>query len=682
MHRERTSPSAFAVALLAALGLGAACTSTPASRAEPLAAESTRAAITVSAELPVDTPTPATAAQSRPLAAYSGTTYLVAWLDARAGVAGRQDLYVTRLSSAGAPLGAGAVVATSVGQIGVASDGADFLLAWTEGASLRAARVSGATGAVLDSPALTLTTTMVGVVYERQSKEHPVAVAFDGTSYVLAWTDRRYAAVGGWDIFAARVSPAGALLDPAGILVSSEPTSQLEPSAASRPGETLLTWLDERNEFFEGTDVYGARVSSAGTVLDPGGLVVARAPGRQRYASTAWNGATWTVTFSDTRRTFFNDEDIYMARLSSAGALLTPQGSKVAQSLAGGAGSSAVLAAGDGETELAVWRQAGSPSRIFGAWLDVKTGRVLDPDGVSLVSEPGDARDPSLAPGPSPGKTALFYARYVSEVGGQRVMARFVEPGAASGAACSEALACRSRHCRDGVCCEEPCDGLCRRCGADGKCVAVTSAPDDDTCAGAVRCDATGACAKVDGATCSSPAECASGFCADGFCCNAPCDGACDTCAATPGTCSLVPAGELGLPSCSPLRCSGREAACPARCATDEACADGFGCDRPTGACVGGSVCSDDHTSRSSDGEKTDCRPYQCRAGACLSSCAGVTDCAFPAACTEEARCIAPASAAGAADCAFAPARRGRGAAPLLAVAALALLMTRKGRRA
>lgn len=43
---------------------------------------------------------------------------------------------------------------------------------------------------------------------------------------------------------------------------------------------------------------------------------------------------------------------------------------------------------------------------------------------------------------------------------------------------------------------------------------------------------------------------------------------------------------------------------------------------------------------RGSDGSKFDCTPYTCQAGQCLKTCASVDDCAPPAVCNQEGKCV------------------------------------------
>src|SRR5215203_3118143 len=93
------------------------------------------------------------------------------------------------------------------------------------------------------------------------------ALAFDGTKYLVAWHDRR----SGNDIYGARVSLAGAVLDPGGIPISTAPNPKGRPALAFDGTNYLVAWEDGR---LGPVHIYAARVSSAGAVLDSGGIAI------------------------------------------------------------------------------------------------------------------------------------------------------------------------------------------------------------------------------------------------------------------------------------------------------------------------------------------------------------------------------------------------------------------------
>src|SRR4029434_11014303 len=85
----------------------------------------------------------------------------------------------------------------------------------------------------------------------------------------------------------------------------------------------------------------------------------------------------------------------------------------------------------------------------------------------------------------------------------------------------------------------------------------VTSAD----CASAYYCNTLNQCVakKANGNTCGAAAECQSGFCVDGYCCNSACGGGCNACnlSGAEGTCTVMPSGSFGSPSCAPYVCDG-----------------------------------------------------------------------------------------------------------------------------
>ena len=63
----------------------------------------------------------------------------------------------------------------------------------------------------------------------------------------------------------------------------------------------------------------------------------------------------------------------------------------------------------------------------------------------------------------------------------------------ANGELCAAGNECASTFCKDGVCCNNACDGQCRTCEA-GTCVNVTRKPDPPECYGSMTCNAAAKC--------------------------------------------------------------------------------------------------------------------------------------------------------------------------------------------
>jgi hypothetical protein len=249
------------------------------------------------------------------------------------------------------------------------------------------------------------------------------------------------------------------------------------------------------------------------------------------------------------------------------------------------------------------------------------------------------------------------------------------------GSECSSDGQCHSGYCIEGVCCDSACDSGCQSClaahkasGEDGECGAVEEGSDPhDACAAASCasessaipesfCDGAGACidpAEVpcaaneqcvagacialcssdqdctnggtcttegicvlpNGATCAADGECGSGFCIDDYCCNAACQGNCESCAA---------AGSQGVCTNVTTARNADDKACKkatAPCKRDDDCADGSRC-FDDGTCAPGPTCSADRTHAIAENQElTECTPFECEDGACLSTCHDSSDC-------------------------------------------------------
>lgn len=95
-------------------------------------------------------------------------------------------------------------------------------------------------------------------------------MAFDGANFLVVWQDFRSGKQ--YDVYAARVSPKGKVLDPGGFPVAAGACNQGRPGVAFAGGRYLVVWMDARRYPVYG--VFAARVTPAGEVLDPQGIAL------------------------------------------------------------------------------------------------------------------------------------------------------------------------------------------------------------------------------------------------------------------------------------------------------------------------------------------------------------------------------------------------------------------------
>ncbi|MEO0228171.1 MAG: T9SS type A sorting domain-containing protein, partial [candidate division WOR-3 bacterium] len=249
-----------------------------------------------------------------PSVAFGGTNYLVVWQDYRNNP-DTSDIYGARVSPNGVVLDPqGIPISTAAdSQLypSVAFDGTNYLVVWQDYRSgtgysdIYGARVSPS-GTVLDTAGIPIST----AAYDQWSP----SVAFDGTNYLVVWQDRRSSSY--YDIYGARVSQSGTVLDTAGIPISTAANWQWFPSVAFGGTNYLVVWSDSRSGSW---DIYGARVSPSGTVLDPNGIPISTADYGQYYPSVAFDGTNYLVVWQDYRSGYY---DIYGARVSPSGLVI------------------------------------------------------------------------------------------------------------------------------------------------------------------------------------------------------------------------------------------------------------------------------------------------------------------------------------------------------------------------
>jgi len=351
------------------------------------------AALSTPSFLPGDTVIgPAAGLQEQPSVAAGGAGSLVVWADARTsliplaafsggpflspGGGTMRDIYAARLDQAGNLIDATPIVVNAAGLNQgfpkVAWNGQNWLVVWMGQAGLAccpsvniyAARVSPA-GEVLDDPPIVVDTddTTAGLYWP--------TVASDGALWAVAWRDLDVAS-GIFTIDGARITPGGTVFDVGGKHLRHDTVNSypIGPQLAYSAGQYMLvwnegsdrvmgqrlstgldplggtfqlnamagsigrnprlatdgvnffaTWFEDR--FYGFAQLYGARVSGAGVVLDPAGIALTPAAGYTQFTPTVtWDGAQWIVAYN-LQSVGLND-DLYATRVSSTGALLGP----------------------------------------------------------------------------------------------------------------------------------------------------------------------------------------------------------------------------------------------------------------------------------------------------------------------------------------------------------------------
>lgn len=343
----------------------------------------------------------ATDTQTSPSVTWNGTDFFVVWIDHRNGTS---EVYGARVGTGGVVVDpTGISIATSLdGQPSdpqASSDGVDYFVAWNRvsgaGSDVVGTRVTS--GAVVSDPAGLAIAVMAS----------SPALAFDGTGYLVAW-------VRGSDIYGTIVAQDGTIADPSGIPISRSANVQTLPSVASNGSDYLLVWEDARNG--DDVDIFGSRVSADGTIVDPVGIAISTAVGEQRQPSLASNGTDYLVVWQDARSGDPVPWDVYGARVTSAGSVVDSLG--VAISTAANA-QSGPLAASDGTDYYVVWNDARDAASVVYGTRVTAGGIVVEPSGTAISSGSAFHRVTGLAG--STDRYLVAWADWYGDVHGARV---------------------------------------------------------------------------------------------------------------------------------------------------------------------------------------------------------------------------------------------------------------------
>ena len=176
----------------------------------------------------------------------------------------------------------------------VATDGTDFFVVWNEDRTSVISRVFGSRvthgGQVLDPEGITIQ----GAV---EYNEFEPAVEWDGTNWWVAYNDdagSRY----DMDMVVKRISPAGVILDPVGIVVRSTPEYQQQADIQPATGGGAHVFWREQTRSAGPYDVMKADVAADGTVSPAEGVGVGL-PRQQQTRFASHDGVHMAVYLSE-----------------------------------------------------------------------------------------------------------------------------------------------------------------------------------------------------------------------------------------------------------------------------------------------------------------------------------------------------------------------------------------------
>jgi hypothetical protein len=272
----------------------------------------------------------------KPSIAFDGTNFLVVYRVSRLATNQAYDIYATRITPNGVVLDSdGIPISTVVNEDpspsnqyipSVGFDGTNYMVVWVEGRmggnplelqyELYCARVTPA-GVVLDPDGIQISSThQPSMTPEVQPVRMP-SIAFDGENYLLAWRT-------GIDfIRGMRLTPAGVPLDgDTGFMINS--TSSFYPSVAFDGTNYLVVWHDVRTAV-GGWSIYGAFISPDGAVTEPPDFLINDTPLNQEHSTVEFNGTDYLVAWHEwptDSPTGKQDGQVSAARVTPGGVVL------------------------------------------------------------------------------------------------------------------------------------------------------------------------------------------------------------------------------------------------------------------------------------------------------------------------------------------------------------------------
>ncbi|MFA5034092.1 MAG: T9SS type A sorting domain-containing protein [bacterium] len=334
---------------------------------------------------------PASGRQEQSFVLFDGINYFVVWRDYRNNYNDRYSaLYGTRITQDGKILDpTGILISPSLYSQRYAHasfDSNNYFVVWEEYAAghinIHGARVTKE-GQVLDISGFPITGFESGVSI---SYAYP-SIAFDGTNYLVGATDD----YSQHKVHAVRVDQSGKVIDSIPIIIS-PPAKTTFLSDISFDGTNYFpVWL-QWNDSCSGNryDLFGSRVSPNSTVIDSNGVCIVMEKEDQRNASIAFGGSNYFVVWEDWRQDSLHYSDIYGARVTKEGTLIDSTCIKISPPCSSRLSYGDPLITFDGENYFVVWEKnigsmAMCTKSLYGTKIDT-AGKIIDSQSVSITN--------------------------------------------------------------------------------------------------------------------------------------------------------------------------------------------------------------------------------------------------------------------------------------------------------
>ncbi|MCC6552444.1 MAG: hypothetical protein IT372_05400 [Polyangiaceae bacterium] len=338
---------------------------------------------------PTDVPISTGPVHGKPAVVFDGTDHIAVWeCDDLLDHVDAPNICRARITPAGAVLDpGGSLIPLDVFRsLSIATDGAGSLVAGWKSTGVQALRL-GPDGVALDPAPI-----VISPPTETDHWADDATVAFDGQSYVVVWSDEAGAG-SPYGLYATRVTPAGAVLDPAGIALVSGPGAAgfapFSSLAAARNGDGLSVFFSQTLDESGFQPLYTLRLSQAGAVLDPAAVALTQDPATGTVPAAASDGASAFVAWVNTGNPASGDSfnhDVLATRVGQDGALVDPGGILLSKSANEQLEPAAAF---DGQHYVAVWVDSrGEGQSLWGARL-TPAGEAVEPAGFLISDHPG-----------------------------------------------------------------------------------------------------------------------------------------------------------------------------------------------------------------------------------------------------------------------------------------------------